>query len=102
MFAVEEIMRSNVQHRPLIAGPVAIAILLLAGFCVGQPAVSLSPKDGPPTTTLRVSGSGFTPYAQIDIYFDNQDQALAAADGAGAFSQVAIQAPKSAVPETIG
>jgi len=44
-----------------------IAILLLAGICFGQPAVSLSPKDGPPTTTLRVSGSGFTPYAQIDM-----------------------------------
>jgi len=75
-----------------------VGVLLLAGFCFGQPAVSLSPKDGPPTTTLRVSGSGFTPYAQIDIYFDSQDQALAVADAAGDFSQVAIQTPKSAVP----
>ena len=79
---------------------VAIAILLLAGFCFGQPAVSLSPKDGPPTTTLRVSGSGFTPYAQIDIYFDNQDQALAVADATGAFRRIAIKAPRSAVPGT--
>ena len=74
-----------------------IAILLLAGFCFGQAAVSLSPKDGPPTTKLRVSGSGFTPYAQIDIYFDTQDEALAVANGAGAFSQIVIQAPASAV-----
>ena len=80
------------------AGLIGIVILLLAGFCFGRPAVSLSPKDGPPTTTLRVSGSGFTPYAQIDIYFDSQDQALVMADAAGAFSQIAIQAPKSAVP----
>jgi len=75
-----------------------VAILVLAGLCFGQPAVSLSPKDGPPTTTLRVSGSGFTSYAQIDIYFDSQDEALVVADAAGAFSQVVIQAPKSAVP----
>ena len=80
------------------ASLIGIAILLLAGFCFGRVAVSLSPKDGPPTTTLRVSGTGFTPYAQIDIYFDSQDQALAVADAAGAFSQIAIQAPKSAVP----
>jgi len=77
---------------------VAITISMLATSCFAQTAVSLSPKDGPPTTTLRVSGSGFTPYAQIDLYFDSQDQALAVADAAGAFSQVAIQAPKSAVP----
>jgi len=94
-------MTSKLQHRTGTgrqAALISIAILLLAGLCSGQPAVSLSPKDGPPTTTLRVSGSGFTPHAQIDIYFDSQDQALAVADSAGAFSQVAIQAPKSAVP----
>ncbi len=94
-------MASNVHH-PTSTGRqvclIGIAILLLAGFCFGQAAVSLSPKDGPPTTSPRVSGSGFTPYAQIDIYFDTQDQALAVADAAGTFRQIAIQAPKSAVP----
>lgn len=75
-----------------------ITVSVFAGLASGQSAIALTPKDGPPTTTLRVSGSGFTPYAQIDIYFDNQDQALAVADAAGAFNQIAIQAPKSAVP----
>src|SRR5271170_7453983 len=46
------------------------AILFVAGFCFSQPAISLSPTDGPPTTGLRISGSGFAPNAQIDIYFD--------------------------------
>ena len=46
---------------------VLISTLVLAGFCFGEPAVTLSPKDGPPTTTMRVSGSDFTPYAQIDM-----------------------------------
>jgi len=76
----------------------AITVAVLVGLASAQPVVVLSPKDGPPTTTLRVSGSGFTPYSQIDIYFDSQDQALVVADAAGAFSQIAIQAPKSAVP----
>jgi len=79
-------------------GLIVVTCLLLAGFCFGQPAVSLSPKDGPPTTNLQVSGSGFTPYAQIDIYFDSQDQAVAMADATGTFRQIAIQAPKFAVP----
>jgi len=91
-------MRNEVQPRPRKAGPIGIAFLLLAGLCLGQTTVSMSPKDGPPTTTLRVSGSGFTPYSQIDIYFDSQDQALVVADATGTFSQFAIQAPKSAVP----
>ncbi len=96
-------MASNVHHQTwtrVQVGLIGIAILLLAGFCFGQAAVSLSSKDGPPTTKLRVSGSGFTPYAQIDIYFDTQDQALAVANAAGAFSQIAVQAPASAVPGT--
>jgi outer membrane protein assembly factor BamB len=76
------------------------AILFLAGFCFSQPAISLSPTDGPPTTSLRVSGSGFAPNARVDIYFGTQDEALAVANGAGSFSQIAIPAPASALPGT--
>ena len=76
------------------------AILFLAGFCFSQPAISLSPTDGPPTTSLRVSGSGFAPNARVDIYFGTQDEALGVANGAGSFSQIAIPAPASALPGT--
>ena len=62
------------------------AILFLAGFCFSQPAISLSPTEGPPTPSLRVSGSGFAPNAKIDIYFGTQDEAVAMANGAGSFS----------------
>jgi outer membrane protein assembly factor BamB len=74
------------------------AILFLAGFCFSQPAISLSPTDGPRTTSLRVSGSGFAPNAKIDIYFGTQDEAVAMTNGAGSFSQIAIPAPASALP----
>ena len=74
------------------------AILFLAGFCFSQPAISLSPTDGPPTTSLRVSGSGFAPNAKIDIYFGTQDEAVAMTNGSGSFSQIAIPAPASTLP----
>src|SRR5579885_2854827 len=77
-----------------------VAFLTLTGLCVAQPAVNLSPRTGPPTTNLQVSGSGFTPYSQIDIYFDTKDDALAVADASGSFSKINITAPGSALPGT--
>ncbi len=94
-------MTSNVQLRTRIvlqACVVCCVVFLLAGFCFSQPSISLSPASGPPTSSLRVSGSGFAPYAKIDIYFDTQDGALAVADRSGSFSQIAITTPASALP----
>ncbi len=94
-------MTCNVQLRTRIvmqACVVCCIVFLLAGFCFGQPSISLSPASGPPTTSLRVSGSGFAPYAKIDIYFDTQDGALVVADRTGSFSQIAVAAPASALP----
>jgi outer membrane protein assembly factor BamB len=79
---------------------VGIAILSLAGLCFSQPAISLSSSGGPPTTSLRVSGSGFAPYAKIDIYFDTRDEAVATANGSGSFLKIAISVPASALPGT--
>ena len=76
----------------------SIIVLLAAGVCFGRPAVSLSPTSGPPTSKLLVSGGGFMPYAEIDIYFDIKDVAKAIANGSGSFSNVAIEAPASALP----
>lgn len=68
-----------------------------ACVCFGQ-SISLSPNGGPPTTMVKVSGSGFSPNAAIDIYFDTHDEGLAVADSTGAFSNVQIKALRSAVP----
>ncbi len=65
----------------------SIVVLLAAGVCYGKPAVSLSPKSGPPTSKLLVSGSGFKPHAAIDIYFDTKDEAKAIANGSGVILQ---------------
>jgi outer membrane protein assembly factor BamB len=73
------------------------AILLLAGFCLGQ-TVTLSVKSGAPTAKISVSGSGFGADAAIDIYFDTTDEALALANSSGAFSKIEIQVPAAALP----
>src|SRR5208283_1569616 len=74
--------------------------LLFASLGFGQPKVTVSPKSNPPTTNVLVSGSGFSPYAAIDIYFDTTDEALASANASGAFSKISIPVPASAVPGT--
>jgi outer membrane protein assembly factor BamB len=75
-----------------------MVVLLAAGMCFGKPAVSLSRKSGPPTSKLLVSGSGYKPFAEIDIYFDAKDEAKAIANGSGKFSKISIEAPRSALP----
>src|SRR5580704_1006180 len=75
-----------------------LAVFLAPAFCFGQPVISLSVSSGPPTTSVQVSGRGFAPYAEVDVYFDTQDEALAQADGLGSFTGIAIQAPASALP----
>src|SRR5690349_6004709 len=76
----------------------AIIALLLVGSCLGQPTITLSVSSGPPTTKLLVSGSGFDPYAAVDIYFDTKDEALAVTDGNGVFGKIGINVPGPAKP----
>jgi outer membrane protein assembly factor BamB len=71
--------------------------LLLAGCCFSQ-TITVSPKNGPPTSHLTVGGTGFPANSAVDVYFDLTDMALAATDSTGAFSKVPIQAPSSALP----
>src|SRR5580700_3000692 len=81
------------RHLSLVCAFVAS----LAISCLSQ-TVSISPRIGPPTLEVRVSGSGFGADAAIDIYFDTTDEALALANGSGAFSEIAITVPASATP----
>src|SRR5690349_21293941 len=77
---------------------VCLSFLWLAGVCFSQAAVSISPKVGPPTTKVLVSGSGFTPNGSVDIYFDTTDLAHVGTDSSGSFSNTPIQVPASALP----
>jgi outer membrane protein assembly factor BamB len=83
------------------AGLVAAGVPSAAAYAARvthAPRVKLSPRTGPPTSTVRVSGSGFAAYKAVDIYFGTTDEALAATNGNGAFSGIRIRVPASAVP----
>src|SRR6516225_12177993 len=72
-------------------------ILWLAASGFSQ-SITVSPASNPPNTTIFVSGSGFSAGADVDIYFDTADLALAVTDDTGSFSQIALHVPASALP----
>jgi len=78
----------------------SFALLWLAAWGFSQPAIILSPGRGSPTSTTLVSGTGFSALAEVDIYFDTTNLALAVANDNGSFSSIAIKVPASAVPGT--
>jgi PQQ-like domain/IPT/TIG domain len=65
-----------------------------------KPSIVLSAPSGPPTTTVKVSGAGFSPREAVDIYFDTTDEALTSASATGTFSGIVVGVPASAVPGT--
>src|SRR5215469_7945200 len=84
----------------------ALAVVVCVGVVAAEvpavaaasPRVRLSADDGPPTSTVMVSGSGFGARRVVDIYFGSRHEAQASTNGAGAFSGVAIRVPASARP----
>src|SRR5215831_11832802 len=72
-------------------------ILWLAASSFSQ-SITVAPASNPPNTTTLVSGSGFSAAADVDIYFDTTDLALAVTDDTGSFSRIALHVPASALP----
>jgi len=60
--------------------------------------ITLSPSSGPPSSTVKVSGSNFAPGVAIDVYFDTTDVALVGASATGTFTKIGVTVPASAVP----
>jgi outer membrane protein assembly factor BamB len=77
---------------------VCAGILGLAGLSFGQATISLSRTSGPPTTSLLVSGSGFSANTTVDLFFDKTQEAAISTTGSGSFSNVSIPVPPSAQP----
>jgi len=75
----------------------SLVLLSFSAVAFGQ-TVSVSPSGGPPTSETRVSGSGFSPDTEIDIYFDTTYEAFVNANSSGSFSNFSIPVPASAVP----
>jgi outer membrane protein assembly factor BamB len=87
--------------RLMVAAISASAVIGGGSLMVGAagPAIVLKPASGPPTSTVKVVGSGFGVTEAVDVYFDTTDMALASTDGTGAFS-IGFRAPSSAQPGT--
>src|SRR5271154_3983620 len=73
-------------------------VALLLGAAVFGQTITILPKAGPPTISTEVSGTGFSPNASIVIYFGTTVEALATANASGAFSNIAVPVPATAIP----
>jgi outer membrane protein assembly factor BamB len=81
------------------AGSVALT-RVLDSASAARPRIKLSRSSGTPTSTVTISGSGFSAHRAVDLYFDTRDKVLASTNGKGAFSGMALQVPSSALPGT--
>jgi hypothetical protein len=89
----------GLQPKRVIFQKLFLILLLLCPWQIAEaaPALSLSPVAGPPTVKVTVSGSGFSAYEAVDVYFDTEDLCLSATNGSGAFT-CTLQVPKEALP----
>lgn len=79
-------------------------VVTVAGGSVGSassytvtPGVRLSPTSGSPTSTSKVTVSGFSAFEAVDVYLDTTAVALASADRTGA-AVATVTFPASATP----
>jgi outer membrane protein assembly factor BamB len=75
-----------------------VGCLLSCGVANASPSITLSKKSGPPTSRILVSGSGFDPNVNAEIYFGSKDEKQLVTDGQGAFENAEIHAPRTALP----
>lgn len=60
--------------------------------------ITVTPGFGPPTSLLKVAGSGFQAAESVDIYFDSADVSRVTANGSGVLAQTGIYIPTPAAP----
>jgi outer membrane protein assembly factor BamB len=95
------VFRSRAARRLVLIGAFCVAALdLLAGATLAAgPTIALSPKAGPPTSRVSVSGTGFGAAESIEVRFNGAAVGSGTTDQAGTFS-AAFQVPAAAVPGT--
>jgi hypothetical protein len=59
------------------------------------PCIQVSPHSGPPGSSVRVTGTGFSPNESVQITFEDRTVGRARADATGAFSRM-ITVPSQA------
>src|SRR4051794_18318903 len=81
--------------RTVMAGLVAALVLGAAAPALAAPTATLTPAGGPPTTSVSITGAGFTASTSVDVFFDTTDIGLAATSATGAVA-VTVPVPASA------
>jgi len=79
----------------------AFLLLAVVGIQVAQAttaSINVTPGFGPPTSLLKVAGSGFQPGESVDVYFDSADVGRVSANGSGGLPQTGVYIPTPAVP----
>jgi outer membrane protein assembly factor BamB len=61
----------------------------------------ISTRSGPPTTSVNLAGTGFSPHEIVDLYLGTTDEALASADANGDFTYQGLTIPASDQPGTV-
>ena len=78
-----------------------LGLMLLFSFqpsaLAASPGISLSITSGPPTSLVKVIGSGFGVYETVELYFDSNQISAATTNSSGAFKKK-ITIPASALP----
>lgn len=88
------VVRLSLQPFTLLA---VCAVLLAARFDANAEAIKLSPKLGPPTTAVAITGTKFGKTEAVDVYFDTTDTLLVVTNALGSFSQN-LDVPTAAQP----
>jgi len=98
-------LTAQVSHRRIVRLLALVAVL--AGLVVPAIAsptawaataqIRLSPRVGPPTTVLTVSGRGFGPSEVVDLAFDSKPRGTVTTDPSGVFSSP-LRVPGQALP----
>src|SRR5438132_2695028 len=97
--------RTNMPACLWMAAAVSLALvggLLAPSTATGAPAtaaIKLKPSYGPPTTKVKVTGTGFGATEQVVIKFSKDQVGTATTDPAGSFA-AKITVPASALPGT--
>lgn len=81
----------------LLAVSVGAGARLPASAASGH--ITLKPSSGPPTTVMKVNGTGFKASEAVDIYFDTAEVAVGSANSTGAFA-ISFHTPATAQPGT--
>jgi outer membrane protein assembly factor BamB len=70
----------------------------LVSVCFGQPSITRAPSEGPPTTTIMVSGQGFAPSTYLTIYLGRKAEITLITDITGSFQQATLKVGNDVLP----